>query len=113
MNQRFAKIVKWIAIAALVGGIFLRSAPNHAHWLQFVVFTAALFVLLQAATMRRHAWLILFFVVACLFNPVFAVPFSDYSFGIASTFAALLFFFSLELMKAKTALSPIPSPWLR
>jgi hypothetical protein len=99
------KLMKWSAIAALIGGAFLRSMPGYALLLQFVIVTAAVVVLSQAATMRRHVWLILFLVVAGLFNPVFPVPFSNYGFGIVSTFAAFLFFFSLELLKPKPRLS--------
>jgi len=99
------KIIKWSAIAALVGGAFLRSAPQYALLGQFVVVAAAAVVLTQAATMRRYVWMTLFLVVAGLFNPVFPVPFSNYIFGIANFFAALLFFFSLELLKPKPRLS--------
>lgn len=99
------KIIRWSAIAALIGGAFSRSLPDFGLLLQFVVVVAAVVVLTQAATMRRYVWMTLFLVVAGLFNPVFSVPFSKYVFGIASTFAVLLFFFSLELLQPKPRLS--------
>jgi flagellar biosynthesis protein FlhB len=99
------KVIKWSAIAALIGGAFLRLAPDFALLLQFVVVTAAVVVFTQAATMRRYVWMSLFLVIACVFNPVVPVPFSSYIFGIVSAFAVLLFFFSLELLQPKARLS--------
>ena len=99
------KIIKWSAIAALIGGAFLRSLSSYGLVSQFVVVAAAAVVLTQAATMRRYVWMTLFLVVAGLFNPVFPVPFSNYVSGIVSAFAVLLFFFSLELLQPKPRLS--------
>jgi len=103
----FTKVIKWSAIAALIGGAFLRSAPDYAFLLRFVVAAASIVVLTQAATMRRYVWMILFLVVAGLFNPVFPVPFSRYISSIVSTFALFLFFFSLELLKPEPRLASI------
>jgi hypothetical protein len=104
------KVIKWGAIAALIGIALARSLPDVGLPLQFVVTGAAVIVLTQAATMRRYVWMTLFLMVACLFNPVFPVPFSKYMSSLATTFAALLFFFSLELLKPKPrlALASIP-----
>jgi hypothetical protein len=99
------KIIKWSAIAALIGGAFARSVSIYGLLLRFVVVAAAAVVLTQAVTMRRYVWMTLFFVVICMFNPVFPVPFSNYISGIVSTFAVLLFFFSLELLQPKPRLS--------
>ena len=99
------RIVKWSAIAALIAGALLRSLPDLVLVLQFVVAAAATVVLTQAATMRRYVWMTLFLVVVCLFNPVFPVPFSSYISAIATTFAVLLFFFSLQLLQPKPRLS--------
>jgi len=101
----FTKVIKWSAIAALIGGAFSRSWPDFRMLLQFVVVAAAVVVLTQAAIMRRYVWMSLFVVVAGLFNPVFSVPFSNYISGMVSTFAVLLFFFSLELLQPKPRLS--------
>lgn len=99
------KIVKWSAIAALIGGGFLQSFSSYALLSQFVVVTAAAVVLTQAARMRRYVWMALFGIVVCLFNPVVPVPFSRYIFGIVTGLAILLFFFSLELLQPKRRLS--------
>ena len=99
------KAIKWTAIAALIGGALARTLPNIGLALQFVVVAAAAVVLTQAATMRRYVWMTLFMAVACLFNPVFPVAFSSYTFAMVSSFAVLLFFFSLELLQPKPKLS--------
>ena len=95
------KVVKWSAMAALIGGLFLRSLPNVGLVLQVAIVAAAVVVLTQAATMRRYVWMTLFVAVVCLFNPVFPVPFSSYIFAIVTAFALLLFFFSVELLQPK------------
>jgi hypothetical protein len=104
-NQMLTKVIKWTAIAALIGVALLRSLSGFGLVLQFVVAAAAVVVLTQAAKMRRYVWMTLFLLVACLFNPVFPVPFSNYISGAVATFAALLFFFSLELLQPKPRLS--------
>jgi Family of unknown function (DUF6804) len=92
-------VIRWSAIAALIGGAFLRSAADYPLILQFVVMTASVIVLTQAAIMRRYVWMILFLLVAALFNPVFPVSFSSHISAMVSTFALFLFFFSLGLLK--------------
>jgi flagellar biosynthesis protein FlhB len=99
------RIIKWSAIAALMGGGLLGLASSYALLVQFVVVTAAAVVLTQAAKMRRYVWMTLFLVVLCLFNPVVPIPLSDYIFGIVSASAVLLFFFSLERLQPKPRLS--------
>jgi magnesium-transporting ATPase (P-type) len=100
-----SKIVKWIAIAALIGGIFTRSATGVAILLQFAVVAAAVVVLTQAAALHRYVWMGLFIVIACLFNPVFPIPFSNKIFWGASAVAAFLFLGSLTSLKTKPQLS--------
>jgi len=100
------KVMKWSAIAALLGGILPQSLPDVGSVLHVVISTAAVIVLGQAASMRRYVWMTLFFLIACLFNPVFPLPFSgNYVTGIVTTYAAVLFFLSLELLTPKPTLS--------
>ena len=87
INPTLAKAIKGSAIAALIGSALLRPAPRYIIVFHVVITTAAVVVLSQAATMRRHVWMALFLVVACLFNPVFPVPLSKYTFEIATAFA--------------------------
>jgi hypothetical protein len=95
------KVIKWGAIAALIGVAQSRSLPDIRLVLQLAVTAAAVAVLTQAAAMRRYVWMTLFLMVVCLFNPVFPVRLSSYLSGLATMFAVLLFFFSLELLKPK------------
>ena len=99
------KVIKWGGIAALIGVALSRSLPDATLPLQLVVTAAAIIVLIQAATMHRYVWMTLFFMVAYLFNPVFPVRLSNYMSGWATTFGALLFFLSLELLKPKPTLA--------
>jgi signal transduction histidine kinase len=99
------KVIKCSAIVALIAGILSRPWPDFGLALRFVVVAAAFVVLVQALTMGRYVWTALFLVVAALFNPFFPVPFSNYAFGVASTSAVLLFFFSLRQLQPKPVLS--------
>lgn len=99
------RVIKWTAIAALIGGVLTRSTPSFALVLQFLVVAAAGVMLTQAAIMRRYVWMAMFVAVAALFNPVFPIAFSTYFFSIVSSFALLLFFFSLELLQPRPKLS--------
>lgn len=93
------KTIKWTAIAALIGEEFLRSASPYRLVTQSVVATAAVVVRAQAASMRRYIWTALFLMVVCLFNPAYPVPLSNYISSLVTALAALLFFFSLELLQ--------------
>jgi flagellar biosynthesis protein FlhB len=107
MKSMLTRVIKWSAIAALIGDALLRSASGYALLLRFIVVATAVVVLTQAAAMRRYVWMILFLVVAGLFNPVFPVLFNSYISNMVSTFALFLFFFSLESLKPEPRLSPV------
>lgn len=99
------KSLKWTAIAVLTCGLFWRPLGAYGTLLQFVVSTAAVVVLVQAAGVQRYVWMILFLLAACLFNPVVPLELSHRSFMEASILTVLLFFFSLELLQPKARLS--------
>jgi len=101
------KVIKWGAIAALIEAAFAGHLPNVGLPAQIVISGAALVVLTQAAIIRGYVWMTLFLVVTCLFNPIFSIPLSRYISGLAITFAALSFFFSVELLKPKSRLSVV------
>jgi hypothetical protein len=102
------KIIKWSAIAGVMAGTFPPTTGDYALISKYIVVAASVIVLIQAVAMRRYGWMALFLLVACVFNPVFPVSLSSYFFGMASTFSALLFFFSLELLKPKLSMSITP-----
>jgi hypothetical protein len=60
------RILKWSAMAALMGGFFLGQIAGYSTLFQFVVSAAAVAVLVQAASMRRYLWMSLFIVGALL-----------------------------------------------
>ena len=99
------KSVKWIAIAALTAVTLLHSRWYYGSLLQFVAVAAAVVVLTQAAILGRYVWMTLFVIAACLLNPIFPIPFSDYFSFVVTTLSALLFFFSLNSLKPKPRLS--------
>jgi hypothetical protein len=99
------KVIKWTAIAALMGGALIGSFPDLEVVLQFVVVAAAVVVLAQAATMHRYVWAALFLLVALLFNPVLPIPFPVYVSRLVQALTLSLFFFSLELLKPQPRLS--------
>jgi len=99
------KVIKWTAIAALMGGALIGSFPDLEVVLQFVVVAAAVVALTQAATMRRYVWATLFLLVALLFNPVLPIPFPVYVSRLVQGLTLSLFFFSLELLKPQPRLS--------
>ena len=99
------RVIKWSAIAALIGAALSRSLPDIRLTLQLAVVGAAVIVLTQAASMHRYIWMTLFLLVACLCNPVFPIPFSNYISGVVTMLAGLVFFFSLELLQPERRLS--------
>ena len=96
-----AKILKWTAIAVLIGGLFWRPPGAYGTLLQFVVPAATIVVLVQAAGAHRYVWMRRFLLAACLFNPIVPLELSHQSFRTASILTALLFFFAIELQKSK------------
>ena len=96
------KIIKWSAIAALIGGMFCRSLPDVGLISQFAIVAAATVVLIQAANAGHYVWMVLFAVVICLFSPILPVPFSGHISGAVTLF---LFFFSLQLSEPRPRLS--------
>ena len=72
------KFMKWIASAALLGGLLFpavlgRYAVGYHVGLLILIPAAATVVIFQAASMREYRWVAAFGVLACLFNPI--VPF--------------------------------------
>jgi hypothetical protein len=99
------RILKWTAIAVLIGGLFWRPLGAYGTLLQFVVSAAASIVLVQAAGAHRYVWMSLFLLAACLFNPVAPLELSHQGFMAASILTVLLFFFSIELLQPRARLS--------
>jgi hypothetical protein len=92
-------IMKYVAIATLLTGIFWRLAPNLRSYLDFVITAAAVFVLLQAVNFRKYAWAAIFVLVACIFNPVQPIGFSFSVLVALQVISATLFAVSLVALR--------------
>jgi hypothetical protein len=70
----FAKIMKWVSIAALLlAAMFWRSAANYQLLLNFAVCMGAIVVGTQAVRAKEYRWAAGFVAMALLFNPIVLV----------------------------------------
>jgi hypothetical protein len=102
--------MKWIASAALLGGLVLLAFPGayargYQVGLLILIPAAATVVIFQAAFLREYRWVAAFGVVACLFNPVVPFGFSAAPNLVVNTLALILFALSLKLLKTPPRLS--------
>lgn len=98
------KFMKWIASAALLGGLLFptflgRYAVGYHVGLLILIPAAATVVIFQAASMREYRWVAAFLVVACLFNPVVPLGLSAAPALVLNALALILFALSLTLLK--------------
>ena len=93
-------IMKYVAILILLATMFWQMAPNLRSYPDFVIATAAVFVLVQAATLRKYWWMAAFIAILLLFNPIRAIglPFTT-MIGVQILTAAL-FAISLHMLKS-------------
>ena len=99
------KIMKWIAIAALLLALFWHPFAQNRQLLQFVVLAGAVAVLVQAVRAGKHMWIGLFVAVACVFNPILPISFSPSLFIILDALTLVLFMVSLRGLDTKPRLS--------
>src|SRR5512132_2296039 len=102
---KFVRLMKWLSIAALVIAVLWRASLDYRVVLSFVITISAVAVIVQAARAGRYVWVILFFAIATMFNPVLtgALPSRAYlwtDLGCLVAFAA-----SLVVLKNKPILS--------
>jgi hypothetical protein len=103
----FARIMKWVSLAALLASGALWSAgTNQALLLNVVVFMGAVVVLQQAVAERAYAWATGFGAIALVFNP--AAPLLDVStvwFPLMTAACGAIFATSLAFLKSSPVLS--------
>jgi hypothetical protein len=102
--------MKWIASAALLGGLVLLAFPGvyargYQAGLLILIPAAATVVIFQAAFLGEYRWVAAFGVVAFLFNPVVPLGFSAAPSLVVNTLALILFGLSLKLLKTPPRLS--------
>jgi len=73
----FTKSFVWMAIAALVLGLFWRTSLNYRLVVDIVVCLAAVLAFIVARRERRYFWAAGFVVVAILANPISARAMND------------------------------------
>jgi len=104
------KFMKWIASAALLGGLLLpaflgRYTAGYQAGLLILIPAAATVVIFQATSLHRYRWVAAFGLLACLFNPVVPLGFSGAPTLVVNTLALILFGLSLKLLKTPPRLS--------
>ena len=99
------KIIKMVAIAALLMAILPQSAKASQVALESVVCVCSLAVLWEAARARKYIWLAGFGAAAILFNPVVPVALSRKTFLWLDLASILMFLTSLAVLHARPLLS--------
>lgn len=97
--------MKYVAISALLASMFWQVAPNLRSYLDFVVAAGAVFVLVQAVTLRKYWWTAAFAVVLCLFNPLRPVTFSFGTLMTLQIMTAAVFAVSLQMVRTRPRLT--------
>ena len=90
-----AKLMKWIAIAALLLALFWQPFAENRILLQYVVWAGAIMVFAQAVRAGKYLWIALFLAVAGLFNPIRPVAFSPSVSLVLDAIILILFVVSL------------------
>ena len=99
------KMMKWIAIAALLLALFWHPFAENRRLLQFAVLAGAVAVLVQAVRAGKYVWIGLFVAVACIFNPLRPVTFSPNVFLVLDAITLVMFMVSLGRLAARPKLS--------
>ena len=104
------KVMTWLSIAVLATTIaFWNSAPKFRLELSLVVTVAAAVIFIQAAREKKYSWVVGFFTIALLFNPVAPVFRLAGGVGLSLVVLSVIFFeISLAALKQRPLLS-IPS----
>jgi Na+/H+ antiporter NhaD/arsenite permease-like protein len=90
-----AKLMKWIAIAALFLALFWQPFAENRILLRYVVWAGAIVVFAQAVRAGKYLWIGLFLAVAGLFNPIRPLAFSAGVFLVVNAITLALFMVSL------------------
>jgi len=99
------KLMKWIAMAALLLALFWHPFAENRRLLQFAVLAGAVAVVAQAFRAGRYLWVGMFLAVVGLFNPIRPVPLSPSMFLFLDAITLVLFMVSLRGLETKPTLS--------
>jgi hypothetical protein len=93
-------IMKYVAIATLLVGMFWWRIPaNLRTYLDFAITAGAVFVLVQAVSLRKYWWVVAFVGITCLFNPIQPIGFSFGTLLALQLMSVALFAVSLRLLR--------------
>jgi hypothetical protein len=71
------KMMKWLAVAALLALIVLwRSSDSRTLVAGFLVCTGAIVAMVQATRVYKYGWILAFLAITVLFNPLVPMMFS-------------------------------------
>jgi Na+/H+ antiporter NhaD/arsenite permease-like protein len=90
-----AKLIKWIAIAALFLALFWQPFAENRILLRYLVWAGAIVLLMQAVRAGKYLWIGLFLAAAVLFNPIRPLAFSAGVFLVVNAITLVLFMVSL------------------
>jgi len=99
------KLMKWIAMAALLLALLWHPFAESRRLLQFVASAGAIVVVTQAFRAGRYLWVGMFLAVAALFNPIQPVALSPSVFLFLDAITLVLFMVSLRGLETKPRLS--------
>ena len=102
------KIMSVASMALLLVAPLWFPTPGHQILLEAVVCVASLLVLTQAIRRGKYIWVLPFFAIAVLFNPIVPVVLARKTFLWLDLVCLMTFAFSLTGMKSQPRLS-IPS----
>lgn len=99
------KVMKLVAVGALLMAALPQPGAAYRVALEFVVCVAGVVVLWEAARSRKYFWLAAFGAIAILFNPVVPVAFSRKTVLWLDFLCALMFLTSLAVLRTRPTLS--------
>jgi len=99
------KIMKLVAVAALLMAALPKPGAAYQVALEFVVCVAGIVVLWEAARTRKYIWLVAFAAIAILFNPFVPVALSRKTFVWLDFVCVLMFLTSLAVLHTRPLLS--------
>ena len=102
------KIVKLVAVAALLMVALPQAGAAYQVALEFVVCLSGVMVLWEAARARKYIWLVAFGAIAILFNPFVPLALSRKTFLWLDFVCIVIFLTSLAVLHVRPRLS-IPS----
>ena len=99
------KIIKLVAVAAILMGALPEPGAAYRVVLEFVVCASSVVVMLEAVRARKHIWMIAFGVIVILFNPIVPVALSPKTFIWLDVVCVLMFLTSLAVLHTRPTLS--------